>query len=126
MKKFGVISYVIYPFDVAVFIGHENDEVIKILNEMVELDEEETEAIKNVGDGRTAMLERGQTILILKKLRKNNAEDMRHLSHEVFHAVEFLMSKIGITLSRDSDEAYAYLIGYLTEEILKLCYNEPR
>jgi len=39
------------------------------------------------------------------------------VAHEVFHAVELLMDRIGCKLTDESSEAYAYLIGYLTKEI---------
>ena len=41
------------------------------------------------------------------------------LSHEVFHTVCFIMKGIGAEFSDDSEEPYAYLVGYLTEKILK-------
>lgn len=41
------------------------------------------------------------------------------LQHEIFHAADLALRHMGITLSDDSDEAYAYLIEYLTTEIYK-------
>ena len=41
------------------------------------------------------------------------------LSHEIFHTVCFVMKGIGAEFSDDSEEPYAYLVGYLTEKILK-------
>jgi len=47
-------------------------------------------------------------------------EDFGSLAHEIFHAVSFVMYRIGQTLEiRVSDESYAYLIGYLTTQIYK-------
>ena len=41
------------------------------------------------------------------------------LGHEIFHAVEFLMDRVGIPRSLDTSEAWAYSISYLTEKIYK-------
>lgn len=45
--------------------------------------------------------------------------DYGTLAHEIFHAVTFILTRIGMSLTNESDEAYAYLIGYLTKEIYK-------
>lgn len=39
------------------------------------------------------------------------------LSHEVFHVVEEIAKMVGLKHSGKSSEAFAYLIGYITEEI---------
>jgi hypothetical protein len=39
------------------------------------------------------------------------------IAHEVFHAVQFLMDKIGCNLAHESEEPYAYLIQYVTNKI---------
>ncbi len=44
-----------------------------------------------------------------------SADDHGHLAHEVYHAVDFLMRRIGI--KPDCDEAYAYAIANLTTRI---------
>lgn len=50
--------------------------------------------------------------------KPKTAQDVGFLMHEVFHATCAVMSAIGITLSDNSEEVYAYLIGFLTEKIL--------
>lgn len=42
------------------------------------------------------------------------------LQHEIFHLAYSILSSSGIELTKDSEEAYSYLIGYLTETI----YNQ--
>ena len=40
------------------------------------------------------------------------------LNHEIFHAVDWILRKaVGITLSDDSDEVYAYTIAWLQRKI---------
>jgi len=120
-KRKAIISFEVYPFDCAVFIGHSDEEVEKELRDIgLDLSSEELEAIRMEGDGRSAMLEGGQSVLRLKKLSKVSMKDMGVLSHEVFHVVDFLFERIGLQLTRSSDEAYAYMIQYLTKKVLEI------
>lgn len=114
-NKIFIINYVIYPFDVLVCLGSSRDQVLGKLKKLgVHLDDKDKDLLIMSGVGRTVMLDKGQTILWLKKYPKVGCDVM---AHEVFHAVEFLLSRIGMPLTRDSSEAYAYLIQYLTKSI---------
>ena len=42
------------------------------------------------------------------------------LAHEIFHIANFTLEKAGINLTSDSDEAYSYLIEFLTKKILAM------
>ncbi len=69
--------------------------------------------------GKAAIFDTNHMVLRMRCLPKTN-EDYAHLQHEIFHIVAYLMDRIGLKLSvRKSDEAYAYLIQYLTHEIYK-------
>lgn len=61
----------------------------------------------------TFMLETGQTIMWFSEKQPN----IGLVAHEVFHAVYNLLERIGIRLSSDSEEAYAYLTQFLIKEI---------
>src|SRR6185436_16074787 len=41
------------------------------------------------------------------------------IAHETFHAVSYLCKYIGLKWTSDNEEAYAYLIDYVTEEFYK-------
>lgn len=41
----------------------------------------------------------------------------RDIVHECFHAISYTLRSRGIKLTDDSDEAFAYAIGFLTSEI---------
>ena len=65
---------------------------------------------------RTLMLDTNQVILYLKEKPKDiNGYSL--LAHEIFHCVDLVLRKVGISLSDDSDEIYAYCIQYLTKQI---------
>lgn len=61
----------------------------------------------------TFMLDTGQTIMWFSEKKPN----IGLIAHEVFHAVYNLLERIGIRLSSDSEEAYAYLTQFLINEI---------
>lgn len=44
------------------------------------------------------------------------------VAHECLHLVHFIMRRVGITLSHESEEAYTYLQGYLLGQILEKMY----
>jgi hypothetical protein len=47
------------------------------------------------------------------------ANAKRDLVHECFHAVSYVLRSRGIPLNDDTDEAFAYSLGFLVDEILK-------
>ncbi len=58
------------------------------------------------------------TVLIRMKHIPETPHDYAVLQHEIFHAVAFTLELAGLQLSVGvSDEAYAYMISWLTEEL---------
>ena len=116
-----VIPLVIYPFDVVISINQTDDqlwEVIKFTHDKFE-DCEELWNMHPTTTGRSVMTQSNLTVIRLKPLG-DKVEEAAVIAHEVFHAVTFIMELIGIELKvMISDEAYAYLIGYITKEIYK-------
>ena len=41
------------------------------------------------------------------------------IAHEIFHATCYITKHIGLPLTAESEEAYAYLLGYITVEFYK-------
>lgn len=67
--------------------------------------------------GRTMVdEERGVYFLWLPQV-PSTAAQLGVLAHEIGHAAIGIMQKIGASLSPESEEAYTYLIQYLTERI---------
>lgn len=107
-----------YPFDVLVCIGSSDEEVFKELKKFGQnLSDEDKKILKCEGDGRTVMLEGGQTVLRVK-IYKDKAQMASYIAHEVFHAVEFLFDCIKLKYDvNTSSEAFAYQIAHLTRQI---------
>lgn len=108
----------IYPFDVLISVGQTDRELKSVLNEYGEK-RNDYQFLMNLDEtvlARTAILPSNRTII-----RFNNDIPQSKLvgliAHEVFHAVVYIMSRIGMKLKPCSDEAYAYLIDYMTQEI---------
>ena len=119
--SFFIIPLQIYPFDIMVSID-EKDEVLR--NRLIKYGSsiEDCEELMNLSDtvrGRAVMLPSNQTVIRLKMFPKKY-DMMSVIAHEVFHATTFILHRIGMKLELFvSDEAYAYLLGYITTEIYK-------
>lgn len=71
--------------------------------------------VRDIGDntlGRSAILNSGQIVLWIQ-----NTDDKGTIAHEIFHIAYYIMERVGISLCHESDEAYAYLIGYITNKV---------
>jgi hypothetical protein len=109
-----VVPHAGYPFDVMVAIGATDEEVFRALDKKLAdpLTAEQRDLLVMRGRGRTVMLlPCGQAVLRLVDTEPGT------LAHEVFHVVHYLMDHVGIRLSFDSHEAFAYAIGNLTARI---------
>lgn len=121
-----IIALHIYPFDIMFSINESDLSVCNAVKDrLVDSDYkvfEEDDILFHMPtncDGRTVHnIEGGQTIVRLRS-KPNDPHGYSVVAHEIFHAVDFIMRRIGITLGSDSDEAYAYLIGYVTREFFK-------
>jgi len=107
-----VVPWTAFPFDVAVFLGHEREEVIAWLEKRLRapLTDEERSAVDMPGVGRTAMIADGVTVI-----RVLDPNDSSIIAHEALHAVALLFETIGVT--NTDNEITAYLLGYLVEQI---------
>ena len=53
----------------------------------------------------------------IKILESMDIDDFVTLNHEIFHCTILILKRIGVSLSDDSEEAYAYLYEYITKMI---------
>lgn len=67
--------------------------------------------------GRTAHLSGNVIVRIYDELK--SPREFNTLVHELLHATDFILDFRGLSLVDGSDEAYAYLIGYLMEKIME-------
>jgi hypothetical protein len=111
-----IIPLVVYPFDVMFSFGETDEQLKKSLDKV---GCEWSDKMEYTGMGRFCMNEKNQSLIRVYNIPKT-CEDYGTLQHEIFHAVTYIMDRVGMKLKlHTNDEAYAYLIGYLTAEIYK-------
>lgn len=112
-----IIPLKIYPFDI-MFSFAETDEQLKKTFKKYKI-EESNYFEHEFRAGRCSQFVTGQVVIRLRRIPTTNI-DYGCLQHEIYHAVNYIMSFIGVKYSEDSEECFAYLIGYITEQ----CYNK--
>ncbi len=68
----------------------------------------------------------GYVILRFKEWNSWTIDDFEIISHELFHATHYILKRVGMTLSDETDEAYAYLNSYLTEKFYSLLLSKTK
>jgi hypothetical protein len=71
-------------------------------------------------NGRCVHRDGKGTIIALRDKFTFSPVDLGTLSHECFHAVEYIMEERGMRLVHETSEAYAYLLGSLVKRSLCL------
>lgn len=126
-----IIPLIIYPFDVMISINENYDQfadaVMKRWDREILNDFKKREAmLRKGGLGVTALLTSESHRACMIKIGEFTKDPQSHgtLAHEIFHAVEFVLRICGMKVSSTSHEAYAYLVGYITEKVLDLIQDE--
>jgi hypothetical protein len=118
MIKTFIVDCAVYPFHILCYFGEDRTLLYKKLSKFTT--KEQLDEIKGFGykKGKAFMLPGGQTVLWMSCVPES-CFDYGILAHEVFHCVVFIMEKVDIKFGHDGEEAFAYLIGYVTKEIMK-------
>lgn len=116
-----IIPCVIYPFNLMVSINESDDQfansILKKYDAKILDDIQKQERINQ--NGLTYIYSSADLMVSIIKINnfQNDAIGKGTLAHEIFHATEFILRVCGFTLNNNSHEAYAYLLGYLTEQV---------
>lgn len=121
MEYFEIINIDLYNTHIMVYFGQFTGLLDKLSEYLRKEDVKKAkELFGDVEDGitlaRTCLLESGQIVLWMPEPPITPSEKGT-LQHEIFHAANDLMEKVGIRLTLASDEAYAYLIGYISTKV---------
>lgn len=113
-----MISIDLYQQDLLVCFGSRFS-LVRALSPLVgkRLAREEAKAIGHSSQGRTVIDEERGVYYLWLPQRPESAAHFGVLAHEVAHVAFGLMQKIGASLTPESEEAYTYLIHFLTERI---------
>lgn len=120
MSKHGecfTVSLDIYPSVILVSLGQSDSSFTKAVKRFNPSRLHELDGIP-VTRGRCTILSDNSVVIRLRDYPQKPS-DFGCLAHEIFHAAFGLLEIFGVKPSSDSEEAYAYLIGYITSSIYK-------
>jgi len=113
-----IVKGTVYPFDVMFSLNQTDDELTAYLRGKTKNYKRSVKelALSSTSQGKSLMTNENQTIVRLIKF-DDSPQQKGYLTHEIFHACSFILHEAGVEYKFDiSDEAYAYLIGWLTQE----------
>lgn len=114
INKLQVIPASIYPSNIYVFKGFSFNKAEEHLDSIYPGFIEYVPPSCFDTRGYTILLPDGSIVIILR-----DDTDIPIIAHEAFHATEFIMDRIGCTLTNETSEPYAYLLGYIVEQIVQ-------
>lgn len=116
MNAFKVIPLEIYGHDVVVSIGQTDKDLYEQIKENISKKDFKKHMAKQTAIATTHKLRTGGILIRFK----DDIDNPGIVAHEAFHAIVFLFKKIGISFCYESEEAYAYALEYLTNQILNI------
>jgi hypothetical protein len=111
---FKVFRFGGYPFHVIVSCGMAHARLDAKLRKMNQLAKNERIEEFDVS-GRATQLPTGNILVQLSEM-PDTSNGLALLVHELFHATVMLMDQVGVKLSDDSDEAFAYALQDMTQQ----------
>jgi hypothetical protein len=127
--KFFVIDLELYNANILVSIEQDAEDVVLSLVEHGVIPSLESPSLKmymepfmdmkSTNLARTAMYENGVIAVRLTQFDENDIENMATLVHELSHVCMYTFDRIGMPHNSDTDEAYGYLIGFLTKKFFE-------
>lgn len=121
-EKSFVIDIPIYRRDAVVCFGSKDylaQQIIEAFDKTTEEAYSIIEDITSYSDGRSYLSMEQRVGFIWMRCIPETPNDYSILAHEIFHYTHAIMTVIGASLSEQSEEPYAYLIQFLTKEILE-------
>jgi len=108
----------IYGTDIILCIGEDKEFISFVKKNFTDLVDVVEQSLESECLGLTCLNPNTKTIVIYFWNNQDKNRLLNTVTHELFHATHAIMTRVGIKLSDDSEEAYAYLIGYLTQKTL--------
>lgn len=72
-------------------------------------------------DGRTVLYDSGVIIVRFYDFASLYLpENLSTFTHELFHVISYIANQKGLELNSGSEEAYSYLMGFITQEFFKV------
>lgn len=121
-----IIRVDIYNRDVLVHCGNPKP-LRKYLSKFLSQDavREVCDSLRNCKLGQTLQIKDSGILVYLPK-EPTDAKLIGVMIHELFHATYFILQKAGIDCNDSADEAYAYLLQFLTEKAISSLSFSPQ
>lgn len=109
----------LYNIGIIFVFGYDRQEAERWLSEKGWLGEDAVDAdmmdsmFKDPHDGITVSRDSGHRICV----HVNSHTNHRSIAHEIYHATMKLMEWVGMYPSPANEEAFAYVVGFITEEV---------
>jgi len=116
MNIFKIIPLDVYGHDIVVSIGQSDEDLYKEIKENISEKDFKKHMANQKAIATTHKMRSGCILIRFK----DDIDNPGIVAHEALHAVVFLFKKIGIDFAYESEEAYAYTLEYLTNQILKI------
>lgn len=113
---FKVIPIDVFGHDIVVSIGQTDEDLYELIRENISKKQFDKRFVNQTSIATTFKLKTGCILIRFK----DNIDNPGIVAHEAFHAIVYLFEKIGIEYAYQSEEAYAYTLEYLTNQILKI------
>lgn len=119
-----VIKGTVWPYDIVVGMGISREKLIQLMERRYHdpfTPGDKENLLKGTPRGRTIQLDNNAVVVWCQHF-PTTSHQFAVLQHELFHAATMVLHYAGLTLSEESDEAWAYFIEYIT----KVTYAEYR
>jgi hypothetical protein len=120
MNVFKIIPLEVFGHDIVVSIEQTDEDLYEAIKENISRKDFDKHMANQKSIATTHKLRTGSILIRFK----DDINDPGIVAHEAFHAIVFLFKKIGIDFCYESEEAYAYSLEYLTNQILKIKMDE--
>jgi hypothetical protein len=120
MNVFKIIPLEVFGHDIVVSIEQTDEDLYEAIKENISRKDFDKHMANQKSIATTHKLRTGSILIRFK----DDINDPGIVAHEAFHAIVFLFKKIGIDFCYESEEAYAYSLEYLTNQILKIKEDE--
>lgn len=120
---FSYVEIPIYRTCFFIVVGLSDEELKVRLREYISKPKEIQALVEDsrVDDGYQAMTAFLDGYSIIRFNSHEDVKDINMISHEAFHVVCSIMRHIDMPLSEDSEEAFAYLLGFIVEQFERIC-----
>lgn len=107
------ITFDTYPINLHIFIGEKDEDILKYM---------QSENITELIDDLSSIVESDEAAFLYQDsgniaIYFRDLHNIGMVTHEAFHATCYIMRYVGVKFTKSSEEAYAYTLQYIVENI---------